>query len=168
MKAKGPILLAAFVLLVIVLVLGIVGVAVAAPATAVKGSLTFVSWGGDPGPFIPDAAGNLVISDQVLTWAVAGDLVGTYVLNATFYSNIYRPPYRIVGTATFTGTLNGKPCNWSATVRGSGKMHAGYEFAGKQRWKSTLISPMDGQITIRDRFGHEDGTDYTAYTGVIK
>jgi hypothetical protein len=47
-------------------------------------------------------------------------------------------------------------------------MHSGYEFAGKSHWKSTLTSGMKGQITIHERFGHWDGTDYTVYTGELK
>jgi hypothetical protein len=47
-------------------------------------------------------------------------------------------------------------------------MHLGYEFAGKQGWKSTLFSGGKGQITIHDRYGHPEGGDYTVYAGQIK
>jgi hypothetical protein len=116
----------------------------------------------------PDEDGNYVHPNQVLTYLLHGDLEGIYVMTGAFYGNIYSPHYTFAGQATFTWWLKGKASNWSATVKISGKMHAGYEFAGKERWKVTLCSPKKGQITVHDRFGHFDGTDYSVYTGELK
>jgi hypothetical protein len=168
MKAKKPLLLVAFVLLLVVLVLGITGPATAAPATAVKGTVEYQSWTGWEywGP--PDANGNWVWPNQVITWTLHGDLEGNYVMHIIYYGKDNTPVYFFKGEATFSGTLKGKPSSWSATVKGSGIMHPGYEFAGKDHWRSALVSGMKGQITIHTRFGHNDGTDYAVYTGEVR
>ncbi len=163
MKAKKPLFLFAFVLLVVVLVLGITGLAVAAPATAVKGTLTFLSE--DIISMVPYEDGMAI--KMRLTWTLDGGLVGEYTLTATWYG-ASQPRYFIRGEATFDGHLGDKLVAWSAKVTGSGKFDAGDVFAGKQHWKSTLFEGGKGQITIHDRFGHEDGSDYTVYTGELK
>jgi hypothetical protein len=157
-----------------VLVVGITGAAVAAPATAVKGTLEFTdyffNW---DGMVVDPASGDYVMAGDWMTYLVHGDLEGTYQMDVTHYGNINSPQYRFEGDATFTGTLKVKgspiPIIWRAAVNGSGKMHAGYDFAGFQSWKSTVTTlGMKGQIAVHDRYGHGDGSDYSVYTGELK
>lgn len=168
MKAKKLAVLIAFVMLSIVVVLGVTGLAVAAPATAVKGDVTFVDW---PvfGPYIVDeASGTWVWSDNVIVWELSGDLVGTYTLYSTYSGKIGLPADKITGTATFVGTLKGEPIAWSATVNGSGKSDPAYYFAGRNFWKSTLVDGMKGQITIHQYYNEDLGLDDTVYWGELK
>lgn len=168
MKAKKLLLLIAFVLLSIVLVAGATGLAVAAPATAVRGDVTFVDW---PtfGAYTEDLEnGTWVWADNVLVWELSGDLVGTYTLYATYSGKIGLPADRTTGTATFEGTLMGEPIAWSATVNGSGKSDPEYYFAGRNFWKSTLVDGMKGQITIHQYFNEDLGFDHTVYWGEVK
>jgi hypothetical protein len=173
MKAKKPLFLVMFVLLVVVLLLGITGLAVAAPATAVKGDVTFdewVDWGtqtGDP------ATGPWVWSGVVIRWTLSGDLEGTYTLCAT-YSGNGSLASKITGTATFVGTLTrtGEPIVWSAIVNGSGKTDPAYFFAGRNYWKSTLVDGMKGQITIHQVYVYDPSIpiddDNAVYWGELK
>jgi hypothetical protein len=167
MKTKKPLLLILFVMLVVVLVLGVTGLAVAAPATAVKGDVTFDSW--VFGPFIEDTeSGTWVWSDNVITWTLSGDLAGTYTMYSTYSGKIGLPADMITGTATFEGTLNGEPSVWSATLKGSGKSDPAYEFAGRNYWQSTLFDGGKGQITIHQVYGYGPGTDFAVYWGELK
>jgi hypothetical protein len=170
MKVKKPLFLVAWVLLVVVLVLGITGLAVAAPATAVKGDATFVDW---PvfGPFIEDeASGTWVWSDNVIVWELSGDLVGTYTMYSTYSGKIGHTADKITGTATFFGTLNGNPIAWSATLKGAGKSDPDPNvFAGRNFWQSTPTSGMKGQITIHQLYeGYGPQPDYAVYWGELK
>ncbi len=151
MKVKKPLLLVAFVLLLVALVLAITGMAVAAPATAVKGTVEFQSWERDAstwGP--PDAKGNWEWPNQVMTWKLHGDLEGTYVMqHHLLREGQHADVYFLKGEATFTGTFKGqKTINWSATVKGAGRMHPGYEFAGK------------GPLEVRSCLGHEGADNH--------
>jgi hypothetical protein len=169
MKAKKPLFLIGFVLLVAVLMLGITGLAVAAPATAVKGDVTWVDW--VFGPFIEDpASGTWVWSDNVITWTLSGNLVGTYTMYSTYSGKIGHTADKITGTATFAGTLNGKPIAWSATLKGAGKSDPDPNvFAGRNYWQSTLRSGMKGQITIHQLYGgYGPQPDYAVYWGALK
>jgi len=168
MKTKKPLLVILFVMLVFVLVLGVNGLAVAAPATAVKGEVTFDQWV-DEGPFIEDtASGTWVWPDNVIVWKLSGDLEGTYTLYSTYSGRIGFPADKITGTATFDGTLNGEDISWSATVRGSGKSDPAYYFAGRNNWQSTLFDGGKGQITIHQVYGYGPGTDSALYWGELK
>lgn len=167
MKTKKPLILIPFVLLVIVLVLGVAGLAVAAPATAVKGDVTFVGWPVE-GPFVVDeASGTWVWSDNVIVWELSGDLNGTYTMYSTYSGKIGLPADKITGTATFDGDLNGEDIVWSADLKGSGKSDPAYYFAGRNYWKSTLFGDMKGQITIHQVYGYGPGTDYAVYMGEL-
>jgi hypothetical protein len=165
MKANKLLFLIAFVLLVAVLMLSITGLAVAAPAAAVKGDVTFVDW--VFGPFIEDTAtGTWVWPDNVITWMLSGDLVGTYTMFSTYSGKIGALPDRITGTATFVGTLNGRPIVWSATLKGSGKSDPAYDFAGRNYWKSTLFDGGKGQITIH-QFYAENADPLISYSDAM-
>jgi hypothetical protein len=154
-------------LLVVLLVLGITGPAGAAPATAVSGDVTFVDW--VFGPFVEDpATGTWVWSGNTITWALTGDLVGTYTLYSTYSGKLSNLKDRITGTANFSGTLKGKPISWSATVRGSGKRDPAYEFAGRNYWKSTLFGDHTGLIAIHQHYNEDLGLDHAVYWGELK
>jgi hypothetical protein len=179
MKTKKPLLLAAFTLVLVALVVGIAGLALAATeapdnhqAIPVVGTVEFSTWTGPAFP-APDASGNFVWPDQELTYNLHGDLEGTYVLTATWYGSVVSPDYTFEGQATFTGKVASRRTSWMTDVEGSGVMHDGYEFAGLQSWISTItssagpLSHMRGEITVQDRYGHGDGSDYTTYTGTL-
>lgn len=121
------------------------------------------------GPFVEDpASGTWVWSDNVITWTLSGDLVGTYTLYSTCSGKIGNPADKIRGTATFDGTLKGKHIVWSATVKGSGRSEPAYEFAGRNFWKSTLFGGVKGQITIHQYYNEDLGLDHAVYWGQVK
>ena len=172
MKAKRLLLPVAFVLLMVVLVLGITGLAVAAPATAVKGDVKdgyFADWGTRSED---DATGTWVWSDVVIVWTLSGDLEGTYTLTGTYSGKISLPADKITGTAHFEGALNGDEIEWWANVKGSGKADFAYDFAGRNFWKSTLYDGGKGQITIHQVYLYNEdpliAEDHAAYWGEIK
>lgn len=172
MKTKKPLLLIPFVMLVFVLVLGVTGLAVAAPATAVKGDVTFDQWV-DWGTMTEDtASGTWVWSGNVIRWTLSGDLEGIYTMYSTYSGKIGFPADKITGTATFDGTLNGEDADWSATLKGSGKSDPAYYFAGRNYWKSTLFDGMKGQITIHQVYVIDPGIpidyDHAVYMGELK
>ena len=170
MRVKKPLLLVAFILLLVVLVLGITGLAVAAPATAVKGDVTFVDWVVF-GPFIEDpVSGTWEWSGNVITWQLSGDLMGTYTMYSTYSGKIGHTADKITGTATFDGYLGIKHIIWSATLKGAGKSDPDPNaFAGRNYWQSTLTSGMKGQITIHQLYGgYGPQPDYAVYWGELK
>lgn len=170
MKAKRPLLVIPFVLLVIVLVLGLTGLAAAAPATAVKGTCEFVdyyfNW---PGIEVDYVSGDWVMEDNWVEYQLHGDLEGFYREEVTYYGNIKSKVHWCVGEATFTGTVKGgSEISWGARMYGMTWMDPAYVFAGKSNYKDTLTWGMKGQITFHMRFDYEDGRDYRVYTGELK
>ncbi len=132
LSSKKPLFLVAFVLLVVVLVLGITGLAVAAPATAVKGTCEFVdyffNW---EGMVVDPVSGDWVMEENWVLYEMQGDLEGTYLEEVTYYGNMKSPVHWSEGMATFAGTLKGDPgFSWSARLYGVTKMDPDYDFAG--------------------------------------
>ena len=172
MKAKKPLFLVAFAVLVVVLMLGITGLAAAAPATAVKGDVTFVDWPEGSDPIVDTSSGTWTSPGNVIIWTLSGDLEGTYTLHATYSGKTSNLRDEITGTATFKGTLKGAPITWSATVKGSGKADPAYYFAGRNYWISTLVGDHKGQITIHQHwvFNLDPFIDWSdaVYSGEIK
>ena len=109
MKTKKPLLLILFVMLVVVLVLGVTGLAVAAPATAVKGDVTFDSMGGRWTLHRRHGEWHLGLVRQRNhrgrcpgTWRAPTRCTPRTPGRSDF------PADKITGTATFDGTLNGE------------------------------------------------------------
>jgi hypothetical protein len=166
MKAKKPLLLIAFVLLVVVLMLGITGLAVAAPATAVKGTCEFL----DMEFFLVSldpVSGDVVLAGWEEYW-MTGDLVGEYREDLTVYANLYSPYHTSVGQATFDGTLKGDPVSWSARLYSTGETDPSDGDGGKGYAKDTLTSGMEGQMTFHFSGGYGNRDDYYVYTGELK
>jgi len=169
MKAKKLLLLSAFVLLLVALVLGVTGLSVAAPATAVKGTceLTdyFFNW---EGMVVDPVSGDWVMEDNWVEYQLHGDLEGFYREDVTYYGNMKSRVHWSEGQATFAGMLGSELVSWTARLYGVTWMDPAYEFAGKCQYKDTLTSGMKGQITFHMRFDYEDGRDYRVYTGELK
>ena len=98
MRVKKPPLLVAFILFLAVLVLGITGLAVAAPATAVKGTCEatayFFNW---EGMVVNPVSGDFVMAGNWVDYQMLGDLEGVYRTEFTYYGNINSPQLRTEG-----------------------------------------------------------------------
>jgi hypothetical protein len=189
MKAKKPLLLIAFILILVVLVVGITGLASAAPkpldshqATPVVGHLTNggmegVDWFFDWANTVVDGSGNVVSIPVWLIYQLDGTLQGTYRMDVVYtFAPPGTPHYLIEGQATFTGQIMGRRTSWVADVKGSGDLDPGYSFTGTQGWVSTItssaspLSHMRGDIAVHDVFGYPDGSgvvNSTTYSGTL-
>ena len=130
MRARNSLLLVVFTLALVVLVVGITGLALAAPkpldnqqATPVAGSLTYgsvegVDWFFDFANGVEDESGNFFVPLWVV-YQVRGGLEGTYRVDVIFIFAC-ETDYLIEGEATFTGAVMGRRTSWVAAVEGSG------------------------------------------------
>ena len=104
MKAKKPLFWSRSPVLLVVLVLGITGLAVAAPATAVKGTCEFVdyffNW---EGMVVDPVSGDWVMEENWVLYEMQGDLEGTYLEEVTYYGNMKSPVHWSEGLATSRG-----------------------------------------------------------------
>jgi hypothetical protein len=168
MKGKKLLLPVAFVLLVFVLVLGITGLAVAAPATVVKGTVErdvppVVVGGSEPDPMTGD-----YWIEVYETLVMKGDLEGSYVEHFFMYGNIYSPYFTCVGDATFTLKGESVP-DWTAELYSTGELDPSDWVGAKGHTKDTLTEGMKGQITFHwSEGGYGPRADYYTYTGVLK
>ena len=125
MRGKKIIFLAVFV---VVMVVGLAasGTALASPAKAlthhsVCASGILVPIGQTPGTTTVDpATGEVVVIGAVTTWALHGDLEGTYCETIDQHGSLITGLYTFRGRATFVGTLDGKKIRWAGPVRGNG------------------------------------------------
>jgi hypothetical protein len=173
MKTKKTLFLVALTLMLLVGLIA-TGTAIAAPgpihSTHVAGTMDYISWTGPAPPTAPDAHGNYLWSDQVVTWLCRGDLEGTYVMTVTYSWSDSDPPgyYAIKGWAKFTGEFRGRKTGWVAVVSGQGQLDFAGDFSGSDSWVSCLVgftgprSPLTGRLIMETRFGHPDG-DYSRY-----
>ena len=129
----------------------------------VSGTLEFVSWPIEEMIYtLDEATGDYVMSNNIITWNMHGDLEGTLVENVTQRGNI-NDPYHYTRTAdhTFEGTLMGQPVSFQAKLFGTGTFTVpppeGFE--GSESWFTWIVrgpqSNVRGTIFYGGTFTHE-------------
>ncbi len=149
--------------------------------TPVSGTLEFVDWNIENVIYTVDMDGNMVSSNNILTWEMHGDLEGTYVMNLTYVQYISTDPlhYTMTGTETFKGTLMGHRVSYRAEQDGSGDFASlpftppDYNFAGIESWESTIVSAdsplshLRGVITVSGIFDFNAVVSDYEYSGEL-
>ena len=142
MRTKNPLLLVAFTLVLVVLVVGITGLALAAPkpldnhqATPVEGTLTTGDeWGVD---FWINFENGVPDGDNTVYAGNWVDLPGKRRpaghLSRGYHHHIrkrHSPITALKARPLSPGTVMGRRTSWVASLQGSGDMDPGMEFAG--------------------------------------
>jgi hypothetical protein len=185
MKTKKALLAVGLGIILVILVVGITGLAIAAPkpldnheAVPVSGEVTNGGvWGVDfwlnlDNPY-PDGD-NWVYPGNWVIYQLSGSLQGTYRVDTTITFVSDTPHYFIEGQATFDGQIMGRRTSWVASLQGEGDMADVPFFAGHQIWASTItssgspLSHMRGTIVFDDTYGYpEAGMNLSTYSGTL-
>jgi hypothetical protein len=151
--------------------------------THVSGTLEFVSWPGEDAIIeINWDTGDIVSSNNILTWEMHGDLEGIYVMDLTYIQNFKNDPlllhYTMTGTETFEGTLMGRRVSYRAVQVGSGDFDSPVvieplNFEGSESWESTIVSAdsplshLRGVINVSGVFDNDPEVSDYSYSGEL-